>query len=97
MRRKGDTEGAGTWLRIIIAIGELGTVPAVELDNHGRGGLALIPFDDDQRLPSPKDQVVQNGARAATGDDRKWGKDALFCSSSKQRKASVAARSLLFS
>jgi hypothetical protein len=27
MRRKGDTEGADTWLRIIVAIGELGTPP----------------------------------------------------------------------
>jgi hypothetical protein len=27
MRRKGDNEGADTWLRIIVAIGELGTTP----------------------------------------------------------------------
>jgi len=27
MRRKGDAEGADTWLRIIVAIGELGTPP----------------------------------------------------------------------
>jgi hypothetical protein len=27
MRRKGDTEGADTWLRIIVAIGTLGTPP----------------------------------------------------------------------
>jgi len=27
MRRKGDSEGADTWLRIIVAIGELGTPP----------------------------------------------------------------------
>jgi hypothetical protein len=27
MRRMGDTEGADTWLRIIVAIGELGTPP----------------------------------------------------------------------
>jgi hypothetical protein len=27
MRRKGDNEGADTWLRIIVAIGELGTPP----------------------------------------------------------------------
>jgi hypothetical protein len=27
MRRRGDTEGADTWLRIIVAIGELGTPP----------------------------------------------------------------------
>jgi hypothetical protein len=27
MRRKGDEEGADTWLRIIVAIGELGEPP----------------------------------------------------------------------
>ena len=27
MRRNGDTEGADTWLRIIVAIGTLGTPP----------------------------------------------------------------------
>jgi hypothetical protein len=27
MRRKGDNEGADTWLRIIVAIGELSTPP----------------------------------------------------------------------
>jgi len=27
MRRKGDNEGADTWLRIIVAIGELGEPP----------------------------------------------------------------------
>jgi hypothetical protein len=27
MRRKGDVDGADTWLRIIVAIGELGTPP----------------------------------------------------------------------
>jgi hypothetical protein len=27
MRRKGDAEGAGTWLRIVVAIGTLGTPP----------------------------------------------------------------------
>jgi hypothetical protein len=27
MRRRGDTKGADTWLRIIIAIGTLGTPP----------------------------------------------------------------------
>jgi hypothetical protein len=27
MRRKGDTEGADTWLRIIVAIGTLGSPP----------------------------------------------------------------------
>ena len=27
MRRKGDAEGADTWLRIIVAIGALGTPP----------------------------------------------------------------------
>lgn len=27
MRRKGDEEGADTWLRIIVAIGTLGTPP----------------------------------------------------------------------
>jgi hypothetical protein len=27
MRRKGDNEGADTWLRIIVAIGELGEAP----------------------------------------------------------------------
>jgi hypothetical protein len=27
MRRKGDIEGADTWLRIIVAIGTLGTPP----------------------------------------------------------------------
>jgi hypothetical protein len=27
MRRKGDVAGADTWLRIIVAIGELGTPP----------------------------------------------------------------------
>jgi hypothetical protein len=27
MRRKGDDDGADTWLRIIVAIGELGTPP----------------------------------------------------------------------
>jgi hypothetical protein len=27
MRRRGDTEGADTWLRIIVAIGTLGTPP----------------------------------------------------------------------
>jgi hypothetical protein len=27
MRRKGDAEGADTWLRIVVAIGELGTPP----------------------------------------------------------------------
>ena len=27
MRAKGDNEGADTWLRIIVAIGELGTPP----------------------------------------------------------------------
>ncbi len=27
MRRKGDTEGADTWLQIIVAIGTLGTPP----------------------------------------------------------------------
>jgi hypothetical protein len=27
MRRKGDNEGADTWLRIIVAIGELGERP----------------------------------------------------------------------
>ena len=27
MRRRGDTEGADTWLRIIVAIGTLGTQP----------------------------------------------------------------------
>ena len=27
MRAKGDTEGADIWLRIIVAIGELGTPP----------------------------------------------------------------------
>jgi hypothetical protein len=27
MRQKGDTEGADTWLRIIVAIGTLGTPP----------------------------------------------------------------------
>jgi hypothetical protein len=27
MRRKGDSEGVDTWLRIIVAIGELGTPP----------------------------------------------------------------------
>lgn len=27
MRRKGDTEGADTWLRIIVAIGTLGAPP----------------------------------------------------------------------
>ena len=27
MRRKGDDAGADTWLRIIVAIGELGTPP----------------------------------------------------------------------
>jgi hypothetical protein len=26
-RRRGDTDGADTWLRIIVAIGELGTPP----------------------------------------------------------------------
>ena len=28
MRRKGDNAGDDTWLRIIVAIGELGTPPA---------------------------------------------------------------------
>jgi hypothetical protein len=28
MRRKGDNGGADTWLRIIVAIGELGEPPA---------------------------------------------------------------------
>jgi hypothetical protein len=28
MRRKGDVEGADTWLRIIVAIGTLGTPPS---------------------------------------------------------------------
>jgi hypothetical protein len=27
MRRKGDTEGADTWLRIIVALGDLGAPP----------------------------------------------------------------------
>jgi hypothetical protein len=27
MRQRGDTEGADTWLRIIVAIGTLGTPP----------------------------------------------------------------------
>jgi hypothetical protein len=27
MRRKGDNEGADTWLRIIVTIGELGEAP----------------------------------------------------------------------
>ena len=27
MRRKGDADGADTWLRIIVAVGELGTPP----------------------------------------------------------------------
>ena len=27
MRRKGDADGADTWLRIIVAIGDLGTPP----------------------------------------------------------------------
>ncbi len=27
MRKKGDTEGADVWLRIIVAIGEIGTPP----------------------------------------------------------------------
>jgi hypothetical protein len=27
MRRRGDTEGADTWLRVIVAIGTLGTPP----------------------------------------------------------------------
>jgi hypothetical protein len=27
MRRRGDTDGADTWLRIIVAIGTLGTPP----------------------------------------------------------------------
>ena len=27
MRKKGDAEGADTWLRVIVAIGDLGTPP----------------------------------------------------------------------
>jgi hypothetical protein len=30
MRRKGDSDGADTWLRIIVAIGTLGTPPTHE-------------------------------------------------------------------
>jgi len=40
MRSKGDNEGADTWLRIIVAIGELGAptevIPAAKGEQHGR-------------------------------------------------------------
>ena len=40
MRRKGDAEGADTWLRIIVAIGTLGTPPTDA--RHCRFGPGLI-------------------------------------------------------